>query len=64
MRLAVSGGQPLFTLGLLMFALSSVDSVFTVEPQYQHRYFLFLSKVSFEGHTKSLKEKPSCWSTV
>ena len=25
MRLAVSGGQPLFTLGLLMFALSLVD---------------------------------------
>ena len=25
MRLAVSGGQPLFTLGLPMFALSLVD---------------------------------------
>ena len=34
--------------------------VFAVEPQYQHRDFLFLSKVWFEGHTKNL-QKNSCW---
>ena len=36
-RLAVSGAQPLFILGLLMFALSLVYSrlpVYAVEPQY------------------------------
>ena len=27
--------------------------VFTLEPQYQHRHFLFLSKLSFEGHTQN-----------
>ena len=33
---------------------------FTVEPQYQHQDFLFLSKLSFEGHTQNLRKK-SCW---
>ena len=41
-----SGGQPLFTLGLpLCLLYLSRLPVFTVELQYQHRYFLFLSKV-------------------
>ena len=60
-RLAVSGAQPLFTLGLLMFALSLVDFiVFAVEPQYLLQNFLFLSKVSFELHIQNL-QKMSCW---
>ena len=33
--------------------------VFAVEPQYQHRDFLFLLKVSFEGHIQNL-QKDSC----
>ena len=51
-RLAVSGVQPLFTLGSPMFALSPVDFLSVLwGPQYQHRSFL--SKVSFEGHTQN-----------
>ena len=34
--------------------------VFAVKPQYQKRYFLFLLKVSFEGHTQNLQNN-SCW---
>ena len=34
--------------------------VFAVEPQYLHQDFLFLSKVSFEGHIQNL-QKISCW---
>ena len=34
--------------------------VFAVEPQYLLQDFLFLSKVSFEGHIQNLK-KISCW---
>ena len=34
--------------------------VFAVEPQYLLQDFLFLSKVSFEGHTQNL-QKISCW---
>ena len=34
--------------------------VFDVEPQYLLQDFLFLSKVSFEGHKQNLK-KNSCW---
>ena len=30
--------------------------VFTAEPQYQHLDFLFLWKVSFEGHAQNLKK--------
>ena len=33
--------------------------VFAVEPQYRHQDFLFLSKVSFEGHIQNL-QKISC----
>ena len=35
-------------------------SIFAVEPQYRHQDFLFLSKVSFEGHIQNL-QKISCW---
>ena len=34
--------------------------VFVVEPQYLLQDFLFLSKVSFEGHIQNL-QKISCW---
>ena len=34
--------------------------VFAVEPQYLLQDFLFLSKVSFEGHIQNLQKK-SCW---
>ena len=34
--------------------------VFAVEPQYLLQDFLFLSKVSFEGHIRNL-QKISCW---
>ena len=34
--------------------------VFAVEPQYLLQDFLFLSKVSFEGHIQNL-QKVSCW---
>ena len=34
--------------------------VFAVEPQYLLQDFLFLSKVSFEGHVQNL-QKISCW---
>ena len=34
--------------------------VFAVEPQYRHQEFLFLSKVSYEGHIHNL-QKISCW---
>ena len=50
-QLAVSGGQPLFTLGLPMFALSPVIAV---GPQYQHRFFYSYIYISFEGHKQNL----------
>ena len=61
MRLAVSGAQPLFTLGLLMFALPLVDFLsLLLSPSTDIKIFLFLSKVSFEGHIQNL-QKISCW---
>ena len=55
-RLAVSGAQPLFTLGLLMFALYLVDFLsLLLSPSTYFNIFLFLSKVSFEGY-KIFKE--------
>ena len=60
-RLAVSGAQPLFTLGLLMFDLSLVDFMsLLLSPRIYFKIFLFLSKVSFEGHIQNL-QKISCW---
>ena len=43
-----------FGITYVCFILSRLPT-FAVEPQYQHRNFLFLSKVSFEEHTKSKK---------
>ena len=40
--------------------VSSRLPVFAVEPQYLLQDFLFLSKVSFEGHVQNL-HKISCW---
>ena len=57
MRLAVSGAQPLFTLGLLMFALSLVDFLsLLLSPSTYFNIFLFLSKVSFELHIQNLQK--------
>ena len=56
MRLAVSEGQPLFTFGLLRFALSSVDSLsLRWSPITNIDIFLFLSNVLF-GHTQNLRK--------
>ena len=56
-RLAVSGAQPLFTLGLLMFASSLVDFLsLLLSPSTYFKIFLFLSKVTFEGHIQILKK--------
>ena len=61
MRLVVSGAQPLFTLGFLMFALSPVDFLsLLLSPSTYFNIFLFLSKVSFEGHIQNL-QKNLCW---
>ena len=55
MQLAVSGEQPLFTLGLLIFALSPVEFLFLLlSPSADIKIFLFLSKVLFEGHIQNL----------
>ena len=44
-RLAVSGAQPLFTLGLLMFALSLVDFLFLLlSPSTYFKIFYFFQK--------------------
>ena len=42
-----------------VYVIPSRFPVFVVEPQYQQRDFLFLLKVSFEGHIQILKK--SCW---
>ena len=52
-RLAVSGGQLLFTLGLLMFALSLVDFRSLLWGPGTDTYNFKFSKVSFEGHTQN-----------
>ena len=57
-RWAVSGAQPLFTLGLLMLALSLVDFLsLLLSPSTDIKIFLFLSKVSYEGHIQNLQKK-------
>ena len=44
-RLAVSGAQPLFTLGLLMFALSLVDFLsLLLSPSTYFKIFYFCQK--------------------
>ena len=60
-RWAVSGAQPLFTLGLLMFALFLADFLsLLLSTSTNFKIFLFLSKVSFELHIQDLP-KISCW---
>ena len=57
MRLVVSGGQPLFTLGLLMFALSLVDFLSLLWNHSTNiEIFSFLLKVSFQRHIQNLKK--------
>ena len=60
-RLAVSGAQPLFTLGLLMLALSLVDFLSLLLSPIPTSRFLFLSKVSFEGHIQNLQKNSYCF---
>ena len=55
-RLAVSAGQPLFTLRLLIFALSFVDFLSLLWSPSANIEIFFLSKVSFEGHTQNLQK--------
>ena len=55
-RLAVSGGQPLFTLGLAMFALSLEHLLPLLWGPSSNLDFLFMSKMLFEGH----KQKNPC----
>ena len=55
MRLAVSGAQPLFTLGLLMFALSLVDFLsLLLSPSTDIKiFFIFVKSIIWWTHTKS-----------
>ena len=56
MQLAVSGARPLFTLGLRMFVLSLVDFLSLPLSPSNDINFLFLAKVSFEGHIHNLQK--------
>ena len=49
-----------FGITYVCFILSRLP-VFIVEPQYQHRYFFFLSKVSLEGHTQNPQKNSCCF---
>ena len=54
--LAVSGGQPLFTLGLLMFALSLVDFLFLLwSPSTNIEIFYFCQKYHLKHIYKIFK---------
>ena len=55
MRLAVSGGQPLFTLGLRMFALSQVDIMYLLWSPGTNIDIFFIFVKSIISRTKSLK---------
>ena len=53
MRLAVSGAQPLFTLGLLMFALSLVDFLsLLLSPSTYFKIFYFCQKYNLKDTYK------------
>ena len=57
MRLAVSGAQPLFTLGLLMFALSLVDFLaLLLSPSTYFNIFYFCQKYHFNYIYKIFKK--------
>ena len=61
MWLAVSGAQPLFTLGLLMFALSLVDFLsLLLSPSTDFKIFYFCQKYHLKDTYRILK-KISCW---
>ena len=56
MRLAVSGAQPLFTLGLLMFALSLVDFLpLLLSSRTDTKIFLFCQKYHLKDTYKIFK---------
>ena len=55
-RLAVSGAQPLFTLGLLMFALSLVDFLYLLlSPSTYFKIFYFCQKYHLKDTYKIFK---------
>ena len=57
MRFAVNGAQPLFTLGLSMFALSLADSPsFLWAPVPTFKCFTFVKSIIWRNHTKSSKK--------
>ena len=56
-RLAVSGAQPLFTLGLLMFALSLVDFLsLLLSPSTYFMIFHFCQKYNLKNTYKIFKK--------
>ena len=56
-RLAVSGAQPLFTLGLLMFVLSLVDFLsLLLSPSTDIKIFLFFQKYHLKDTYKIFKK--------
>ena len=59
MRLAVNGGQPLFTLGLLMFALSLVDFLSLLWSPSTKIEIFFVKSIIWRTHTNT--KKKSCW---
>ena len=57
MRLAVSGAQPLFTLGLLMFALSLVDFLsLLLSPSTDIKIFYFCQNYDLKDTYKIFKK--------
>ena len=61
MRLAVSEAQPLFTLGLLMFAFSLVDFLsLLLNPSTDIKiFYIFVKSIIWRTHSKSSKKL--CW---
>ena len=57
MRLTVSGAQPLFTLGLLMFALSLVDFLsLLLSPNTDIKIFYYCQKYHLKDTYKIVKK--------
>ena len=64
MRLAVSGAQPQFTLGLLMFALSLVDFLsLLLNPSTDIKIFYFCQKYHLKDALKSSKNFMLVWNS-
>ena len=60
-RLAVSGAQPMFTLGLLMLALSLVDFLsLLLNPSTDIEIFYFCQKCHLKD-TYKIYKNISCW---